>query len=97
MAAGLAVPLVVLQIATGAAHVLWHSLDVWPGPLFPSIQADGLTAPAEPGVIDLVQAVGQLAAGWRQTRQPAGGMALAALNEGQIKTIGPGFEVFIGA
>jgi hypothetical protein len=65
MAAGLAVPLVVLQIATGAAHVLWRPFDVWPGPIFPGIQAHGLAAPAEPGVVDLVQAVRQLAAGRR--------------------------------
>ncbi len=97
MAAGLAASRVVLQIATGAAHVLWYPFDVRQGPIFPGIQAHGLTAPAEPGVVDLVQAVGQLAAGRRQARQPAGGMALAALNQGQIQTIGPGLEVFVGA
>ena len=96
MAAGLAAARVGLQIATGAAHVLWHPGDVWRAPLDPRIQAHGLTAPAEPGVVDLVQAVGQLVAGRCQARQPAGGMALAALNEGQIQPIGVGLEVFIG-
>ncbi|HEX9869669.1 MAG TPA: hypothetical protein VGC99_13955 [Candidatus Tectomicrobia bacterium] len=56
-----------------------------------------LTAPAEPGVVDLPQTVRQLRAGRRQARHPAVGMALAALDQGQIQTIGPGLEVFVGA
>src|SRR5262249_45312099 len=66
MAAGLAASRLGLQIATGAAHVLWHPDDIWLTPRDPRIQAHGLTAPTEPGVVDLVQAVGQLVTGWRQ-------------------------------
>src|SRR2546423_3826118 len=35
MAAGLTASRVGLQIATGAAHVLWHPSDVWLAPLDP--------------------------------------------------------------
>ena len=66
MAAGLAGARVGLHIATGAAHVLGHPGDVGLRPLGARIQAHGLTAPAEPGVVDLVQAGGQLVAGRRQ-------------------------------
>ena len=84
VAAGLARTIAMLQLAAARAKRLQHALRLRTGKAFCGIEPGAVWTAGEPGVVDLVELGGKLVRALRQARQPARGVALAALHERQV-------------
>ena len=93
VAAGLATPRVGLYVAARNTNMRNHAIKLGLFNTIRRVKANGIGAMSEPGVVNLIQVVHQLVAPCRQFSQPTGGVAFAALHQGQIQAIGLGLQV----